>query len=307
MNAYTLSQPPEIECEVVRLLGSELELAEWKSFPSGELHVCAKNVEEDVIVIGRTYPPGGNLVATLLLLDTLRRNGAREITLILPYYAYGRQDRLEESGECVSGLFVAQQLAAAGASRIITADVHSQRIAEASPIPIVSVDMAPTFAVALASRLPEATCTVVSPDAGGRQRAQALASTLGVSSTAWVEKKRSKDGTAKALSLHGELVGKAAVIVDDMIDTGGTLAEAVRRLRSQGVEELYVCATHAIFSGEAVSRIAALQLQQIMVTDTMPVPVSVRGLKNLKVIPVAGLLADAVTKFHKGHDIIEEL
>lgn len=265
-------------------------VAEWKKFPNGELYVRVQDVKEKVAVVGRTYPPGDNLVATLLLIDTLKRNGAKEITLLLPYFAYGRQDRGERAGECVSALFVAQQLAAAGATRIVTADIHSQRIVEASPIPIENVDMSEIFAGELRSSLGEKDFTVVSPDEGGKDRAQLLAKALGAENFAWMEKERSKNGAAKAMALHGKLVGEKAVIVDDMVDTGGTLAEAVHMLRDRRVEEIIVCATHPIFSGAAAERVAALNIKKIIVTDTLPIPPPAASLKNLTIIPVAETL-----------------
>lgn len=267
------------------------DIAQWKKFPSGELYVRVKEVEKKIIVVGRTYPPGDNLVATLLLLDTLKRNGAKEITLVLPYFAYGRQDRMEKEGECVSALFVIQMLAAAGATRVVTTDIHSRRIIEASPIPIENVEMSALFANELQKYGVNKTWTIISPDEGGKDRAQLLAKALGAENVAWIAKERGADGAAKAMALHGKLERARAVIIDDMIDTGGTLSEAVRLLRGREVQEIIVCATHAIFSRDAAERVAALNLKRVIVTDTLPLPSAGVRLTNLTLIPMAETLA----------------
>lgn len=292
MNCFTLPDPTPIEKRVMNLIGPGL--AEWSEFAGGEMFVSVRGVEESVCLVGRTGPSGVDLFRTALLADTLRRNGATQITAVIPYFAYARQDRRHAPGDAVTGAFAASQLACAGVTRIVTADLHSNRIREGTTIPIVSVDPLPDMAPAL-RRGPRGEFTVVAPDRGSAGRAERLAALLGRPGDVLVfEKKRTRFVGVAVGRPEGRVAGASAVIVDDMLDTGATVAAAVVRLKEQGFRVFSLCATHPLFTGDAVKRIRRLKFSRIVCANTIPMAPRVRHLKGFVQVDLSRRLVAAV-------------
>ncbi len=296
MNAYLLPDPKPLERLLAkRLLKSGRRLASWKRFPSGEVFVSVAGAAKKVCIIGRTEPPGDNFFNTMLLIDTLKRAGAKDIAAAIPYFGYARQDRQSRSGDPVTADCLTNALGCAGATRIITIDIHSERIAKGSPIPIVSVSPLKEMSRLLQGRLKGKPCTVVAPDYGARKRAGELAGLL-AGGVAWVEKIRDARGGATARSFRGVTRGKTAVLVDDILDTGGTLRAAAGLLRTLGFEELHLCVTHPVFSAGAKETVRKLRFASMVFCNTIPLPPEIAARPNVLVTNVSKLLADAVIK-----------
>ncbi|MFA6604358.1 MAG: ribose-phosphate diphosphokinase [Patescibacteria group bacterium] len=292
---YTLPEPTAVELRLLRLLsGSGRLLAHWERFSNGELFVSAAGVVDRTCVVARTYPPEENLVRSLLLVDTLRRNGSRDIRVILPYFAYGRQDEISEPGDALSAVFVADQFRAAGASVVVSADVHNMEALRAAKVKVVDVPLAPVFARVLRSGLKSDQFTVVSPDEGGRPRAERLAKLLpGHPPVVHLKKHRQRFAGVRLLDFVGAPVGDTAVIVDDMVDTAGTLELAVGELRRRGFKRLFLCATHPILSGPAVARLRRMRFARILFSDSIGLSPATARLPGLKVVSCAEALASA--------------
>jgi len=295
MKTYALSPLTAFEKKLLKdLSGSASDPAEWKVFPAGEFHVRVGRPPRRVAVIGRTQPPADNFLRTLLLVDTLSRNGAREITLVLPYFAYARQDRQSKLGDPLSAQALLAALKAVGARRIVTVDLHSRRVAAASPLPIRSLDVARLLAGELKKKLRRTVFSVVAPDRGAVARARSFARAIGGRpQVIWGDKVRGASGKVVSMRLSASPRGKTAVIVDDLLDTGGTVARAARLLRSLGVKDLYLCVTHPVFSGAAARLVGRLGFRRIIVADALEA-VAARRLSNFRTVSVGRLLARAV-------------
>ncbi|MBI4457956.1 ribose-phosphate pyrophosphokinase [Candidatus Uhrbacteria bacterium] len=295
MQAFTLPEPLPVEKNLAAMLSrGRPGQAEWSRFPSGEHFVHVSLSSTHACVAGRSFPPGDNLLMTALLCDTLRRNGAQEITLALPYFAYSRQDRQQLAGDPLSAGAIPTLLAAVGVKRIVTADIHSTLALEASPIPIESVSMLPDFAAVLRPKLRPAPFTVVAPDHASRIRAEGLTALLGGVPIAWIEKERTRFKGVTARGRSGELAGTTAVLIDDMLDTGGTIEAAVRMLKKEGFKEFHLAITHPIFSKGAVPLLRKLGFSSVVVGNTMPISSEAKRLRGFTVVDAAPRLAEAM-------------
>jgi len=295
MKTYELPSPTAFENRLLKLLsGSAVGASDWKVFPSGEFHVRVGRPGKKAVVIGRTQPPADNFLRTLLLVDTLRRNGCRDITLLLPYFAYARQDRQIRPGDPLSAQALLTALKAAGVRRIVTVDLHSRRVAAASPIPIRSLEVTRLFAGELKRKLRKTVFSVVAPDRGAVARARSFARAVGGRpQVVWADKVRGVSGKVISMRLSAVPRSQTAVIVDDLLDTGGTVEGAARLLRSLGVKDIYLCVTHPIFSGAAARLVGRLGFRRILVADAYDGGVAHR-LPNFRTVAVGQLLAKAV-------------
>lgn len=300
-SVYTLPDPTLCEQYIRDHLSSDMsELAVWKTFPSGELYVRFFAIQKDVVIVGRTWGTTDNLWRTLLLIHTAKQNGAERIVLALPYFAYSRQDRQRLEGEPLSGAFLAQLFATAGADQIITIDLHSKRIQDASPIPIMSVPFIAPLAAAFQKELSiPKDITVVAPDKGAKDHADTFASLLEEGKKCiWIEKERDPyTGKVQYRALHGAEHNGSAVLLDDMLDTGGTIQESLRALRERGFHDFSLCITHPIFSGDATARVRELGFSTIFTSDTIPLSAAATTLPGIHVVPAGQTLVEAISQY----------
>jgi len=286
--------------EICRYLKVPLGDALLGRFSDGEIQFqILENVRgADVFVIQSTCPPvDSNLMELLIMLDAFRRASAQRITAVIPYFGYARQDRKDKPRVPISAKLVADLLTTAGASRILTMDLHAGQIQGFFSIPVDHLFAAPVL-VEYFRRKAIPDLVVVSPDAGGVERARAYAKRLNAE-LAIIDKRRERANVAEVLHIIGEVKGRTALIVDDMIDTAGTLTEVTEALLEGGAREVYACCTHAVFSGPAIERIERAPLREVVVTNT--IPLSPRGQQVAKItyLSVAPLLGEAIRSIHE--------
>lgn len=285
-------------------LGLPLSKAEVKRFSDGETWVeIEENVRgQDVFVIQPTSQPANeNLMELLIMIDALRRASTSCITAVIPYYGYARQERKVQPRTPISAKLVADLLTAAGASRVLTCDLHAGQIQGFFNIPVDHLHAAPVLLEYLKS-LPVPDLVVVAPDAGGAERARFYAKKLNVP-MAMVDKRRPSPNRAEISHVIGEVEGKIAVVIDDMIDTGGTLCKVVDGLLARSAKSVYAVVTHGVLSGPAVERISESRLQELIVTDTILARPEVLKCKKIKVMSVAPLLAEAIRRIHNADSV----
>ncbi len=302
LQVFTGNAHPALAEAICRELGVDLGRAIVSTFQNGETRVkLDENVRgADVFVIQPTSEPVNNYIMELLLMiDALRRASADRITAVIPYYGYAKQEKKTSGREPISAKLVANLITTAGADRVLTVDLHSPAIEGFFDIPVDHLRATPLLARAFRSRV-QGEIVVVSPDAGGVGRAQDFR-TRANGSLAIISKQHPDADKTEMLDIVGDVDGKTAVIVDDMISTGGTLVEAVKLLRARGAERIYVCATHGIFAGNALELIGSADIDELIVTDTILLPHEAPA--NVSVVSVAPLLAEAIMRTHKGMSI----
>ncbi|MEM6425261.1 MAG: ribose-phosphate pyrophosphokinase [Cyanobacteria bacterium P01_H01_bin.119] len=286
--------------EVARYLGIDLGPMVRKRFADGELYIQIQESIRgcDVYLLQPTcHPVNDNLMELLIMIDACRRASARQITAVLPYYGYARADRKTAGRESITAKLVANLMTQAGASRVLAMDLHSAQIQGYFDIPCDHVYGSPVIIDYLASKKFE-DIVVVSPDVGGVARARAFAKKLDDAPLAIIDKRRQAHNVAEVMNLIGDIHGKTAVLVDDMIDTAGTICEGARLLRKEGARQVYACATHAVFSPPAIERLSSGLFEEVAVTNTIPMP-DVRRFDQLTVLSVANLLGEAIWRIHE--------
>jgi len=290
---------PALTDEICGLLGIEKGHASLYSFADGETYVqIDENVRgADVFVMQPTSPPANdNLMELLIMLDAFKRSSARRVTAVLPYYGYARQDRKDKPRVPITSKLVADLITAAGADRVLTLDLHASQIQGFFNIPVDHLFAAPVIVKHLKARnLPD--LTIVSPDAGGVERARAYAKRLGAS-LAIIDKRRIAKNQTEVMNIIGEVDGRNVFVVDDIIDTGGTLIHSVEALMAKGAKSISASCTHAVLSGPAVERINNSALHQVIATNSMPTADKEQECPKLKTLSIAELLAEAVKRIH---------
>jgi ribose-phosphate pyrophosphokinase len=284
--------------EIAAFLGTAIGDADVSRFSDGEVYVqINENVRgEDVFIVQPTCPPvNDTLMELLVMIDAFKRASARRITAVLPYYGYGRQDRKHQSRVPISAKLVADLITAAGANRVLALDLHAGQIQGFFNIPVDHLFAAPVLIDHLAT-LELEDPVLVSPDAGGVERARAIAKRLRAG-LAIIDKRRDGPNVAVFMHLIGDVKGKDAVIIDDMIDTAGTLVQAVEAVRREGARRVLACGVHGVLSGPAIKRIGAADLESLVITNSIPVP-SEKRLPRVHVLSVAPLLAEAIRRIH---------
>jgi ribose-phosphate pyrophosphokinase len=285
--------------EICRHLRIALGKVNLTTFSDGELYCqILENVRgKDVFIIQPTCcPVNNNLMELLIMIDAFKRSSAARITAVIPYYGYARQDRKDKPRVPISSKLVADLLTAAGTDRILSMDLHAGQIQGFFDIPVDHLYAAPVLIEYLKKlRLPD--LTIVSPDAGGVERARAFAKRLGAD-LAVVDKRRTAPNEAEVMHVIGQVGGRNIVICDDMIDTAGTLVHTVQVLRKKKAKKIFACATHGVLSGPALERLRKAPIDQIIITNTVPLEKS-KVLPNMKQLSVAGLLAQAVRSIHE--------
>lgn len=276
MNVFTLPDPRPLEISIAKKLDKQfVHNTEWRQFENGEWFLRILKKTTRAIVLGRTEPPGDHLLQTLTLINTLKRNGAKDITLVLPYFGYCRQDRIVRDGDHLPADLLTKLFKCAGTTLAITVDLHNNETEKNSPIPLANIDITQELAHELIYELQltlQQPLSFVAPDHGGRKRANLLRDMLNKkASVCWLEKHRDPvTGKVHSHALMGVRRGTTAIIVDDILDTGGTIKECVLKLKKEGFKTLYLVITHPVFSADAVQTIRALKLKKVFVTNTIP-------------------------------------
>jgi len=296
---------PALAISICQKLGLHLGQAKVKTFSDGEIRVeIGENVRgRDVYVVQSTCSPtNNNLMELLIMMDALKRASAAKITTVIPYYGYARQDRKVVPRSPITSKLVADLLTTAGADRVVTVDLHAGQIQGFFDIPVDNLYAASVILDYLRNNLIKETTVIVSPDAGGTERARAFAKRLS-SSLAIIDKRRSGPNVSEVMNLIGDVRDKVAIIVDDMVDTAGTLTQAAKALREHGATAIYACATHGVLSGPAIERIESSEIQEMVITDTIPLSEAAAQSRKIKVLSVAGLLAEAIRRIHSNESV----
>lgn len=291
--------------EIAQFLNVPLGKAVVETFSDGETKVEIKeNVRGgDVFVIQSTSAPGNDhLMELLFMLDAFKRASAKRITAVIPYYGYARQDRKVLPRVPISAKLVADLITTAGASRILTLDLHSGQIQGFFNIPVDNLYATPVLLEYLKRQLNRDEVTVVSPDAGGVERARDFATRLNTS-LAIIDKRRVGPNVVAEMNIIGEVEGQVAVLLDDMVDTAGTLTMAAEALRMAGAKKILGCCTHAVLSGRAVEMIEASPLEELIVTDSIPLKPDAGRCRKIKVLSVAHLIGEAIRRTHQEQSI----
>jgi len=291
---------PELAREIAACLGTKVGDADVGQFPDGEVRIqILENVRgADVFVVQPTCRPvNDNLVELLIMLDAFRRASADRITAVMPYYGYARQDRKDRPRVPISSKVVADLVTSAGASRVLALDLHAGQIQGYFNIPVDHLYATPVT-VDYFRKLDPKNLTVVSPDTGGVERARAFAKRLGAP-LAIIDKRREDAHTVEVMNVIGEVEGRVCLLVDDLIDTGGTIVRGARALREKGAAGVYACCVHGVFAGDAVRKLCdSPDLEQVVTTNSIPPGPEARNCGRIKVLSIASLIAEAIRSIH---------
>jgi ribose-phosphate pyrophosphokinase len=300
LRVFTGSAHPGLGEAIARFLGVPLGRAHLSRFSDGEVWFQIQdNVRgADVFVVQPTGPPvNENVMELLVMLDAFKRSSASRITAVMPYYGYARQDRKDKPRVPISAKLVADLLSAAGTDRVLTMDLHASQIQGFFNVPVDHLFAAPVI-LDYVSRLKLPKLTVVSPDAGGVERARAYAKRLDAA-LAIVDKRREAPNVAEVHQVVGDVEGRSALIVDDMVDTGGTLAKVAQAIKAAGAREVLASSSHGVLSGSAVEKIEQSPLSKLIVTDSIPLAEEKRRCEKIVVLSIAELMAKAIRNIHE--------
>jgi len=290
---------------IAAYLGVPLTKCHVRRFADMEIFVeILENVRgQDAFIIQSTsFPANDHLMEVLIMTDALRRASARRITAVMPYFGYARQDRKAGPRTPISAKLVANLITRAGADRVLTVDLHAGQIQGFFDIPTDNLFSAPVMVHDIKERLPNDNLMVVSPDVGGVVRARALAKRIDAP-LAIVDKRRERAGESEVMHIIGEVAGKSCILVDDIVDSGGTLCNAAEALLKEGAREVYAYITHGVLSGGAVARISASCLKEMVLTDTIHATEAVRVANNIRVISIAPLIGEAIARTAKEESV----
>ena len=305
LKIFALSSNRPLAQKIADQVGVELGKVSVTQFSDGEIKI---NIDESIrgdhvyIVQSTSYPVNDNLMELLIMIDALRRASAKTINVVLPYYGYARQDRKAQSREPITAKLVANMITQAGADRVLTLDLHAAQIQGFFDIPVDHLLGAPLLAnYFLENNFKDKDIVVVSPDHGGVTRARKLAEFLHAPS-AIIDKRRPKANVAEVMNIIGDVKGKVAVLIDDMIDTAGTITLAAQAIQDAGALEVYACCTHPVLSGPALDRLNASVIKEVVVTDSIQVPEEKTGGKIVQV-SVDQLMAEAIKRIHENRSV----
>jgi ribose-phosphate pyrophosphokinase len=302
---FTGNSNPALANKICECLHVPLGAARVRTFSDGEIMIeITENVRgRDVYVIQSTCAPtNNNLMELLIMTDALKRASAATITAVIPYYGYARQDRKAAPRTPITAKLVADLITTAGVDRVVTIDLHAGQIQGFFNIPVDNLYAAPVILDYLKNRFDGEEVVMVSPDAGGTERARAFAKRLGCT-LAVIDKRRTGPNVAEVMHLIGDVRGKIAIILDDMIDTAGTLTQAAKALKENGAKAIYACATHGVLSGPAIERINNSDIEEIVLTDTIPLGDKEQQTGKVRMLSVADLLAEAIRRIHEDESV----
>jgi ribose-phosphate pyrophosphokinase len=300
LKVFSGSAHPSLTKEIADFLGIPIGQARLRRFPDSEVSFqIDENIRgADVFIIQPTSNPvDQHLMEMLVMIDAFRRSSAARITAVVPYYGYARQDRKDKPRVPISAKLVANLLSAAGTNRVLTMDLHKAQIQGFFDIPVDHLFAAPVIIDYLA-RLNSPKLTIVSPDAGGAERARAYAKRLDAE-LAIVDKRRSEDGTAEVMNVIGDVEGRTCILQDDIIDTAGTIQKAATGLKAAGATRVLACAVHGVLSGPALDRVENSPIDQLIVTNTIPLRGDAQNCRKIVVLSVARLLGQAIRSIHE--------
>ncbi len=304
ISIFSGNSNPDLSNKICEYLNLSLGSAQVKTFSDGEIQIeIDENVRsKDVFVIQSTCAPvNDHLIELLLMIDALKRSSAKRITAVVPYFGYARQDKKVAPRVPISAKLVANMLAVAGANRVITMDLHAGQIQGFFDIPVDNIFAAPLLIEYIGENFND-NLVIVSPDAGGVERARAFAKRLNAE-LAIIDKRRSSPNQAKAMAVIGEVKDKVVVICDDMADTAGTLTEAAHALKDNGAKEIHACCAHAVLSGPAIDRITNSEMKSVVVTDTIPLHKNAIACGKIVVISISELVGEAIIRSYRGDSV----
>jgi ribose-phosphate pyrophosphokinase len=300
LKVFSGSAHPSLTQEIAEFLGIPVGQARLRRFPDSEVSFqIDENIRgADVFIVQPTCNPvDQHLMEMLVMIDAFRRSSAARITAVIPYYGYARQDRKDKPRVPISAKLVANLLSAAGTNRVLTMDLHKAQIQGFFDTPVDHLFAAPVIIEYLA-RQDKPKLTIVAPDAGGAERARAYAKRLDAE-LAVVDKRRSEDGTAEVMNVIGDVEGRVCIVQDDIIDTAGTIQKASMALKAAGAVRVLACAVHGVLSGPAIERVERSPLDELIVTNTIPLHKDASGCKKIVVLSVARLLGQAIRSIHE--------
>ncbi len=305
IRVFSGNSNPDLAQKICDCLSVPLGTARVRCFSDGEVMVeIGENVRgRDVYVIQSTCAPtNDNLMELLVMTDALKRASAATITAVIPYYGYARQDRKAAPRTPITAKLVADLITTAGVDRVVTIDLHAGQIQGFFNIPVDNLYAAPVILNYLKDRFSNDDVVMVTPDAGGTERARAFAKRLGCS-LAVIDKRRTGPNVAEVMHLIGDVRDKTAIILDDMIDTAGTLTQAAKALKENGARTIVACATHGVLSGPAIERINNSDIEEVVLTDTIPLGDKGAATGKIKMLSVADLLAEAIRRIHEDESV----
>ena len=289
---------PRLSKEISKKLKPKLINTNIKRFADGEIYIeINENIRgNSVFVIQSTSTPANdNIMELLLCIDALRRSSAKNITAVIPYFGYARQDRKVAPRTSISAKVVSNLITNAGANRIVTVDLHAGQIQGFFDIPVDNLFTTPLFARYIKKKFKNKNLVCVSPDVGGVQRTRGLATKI-KADLAIIDKRRPEPGKSKVMNIIGEVKGKNCIIIDDIIDSGGTIINAVEALKKAGAIDVYVFITHAVLSGDAAKKIQKSKIKKLIITDTIDNSLKIKNNSKIEVISIASLMAEAISR-----------
>ena len=300
LKVFSGSAHPQLAKDIAAFLGVSVGQARLRRFPDSEVSFqIDENIRgTDVFVVQPTCSPvDQHIMELLIMIDAFKRSSAARITAVLPYFGYARQDRKDKPRVPISAKLVANVLSAAGTNRVLTMDLHKAQIQGFFDIPVDHLFAAPVI-IDYLSKLDYPRLTLVSPDAGGAERARAYAKRLDAE-LAVIDKRRSDDGTAEVMNVIGDVAGRACILQDDIIDTAGTITKGAKALKENGAARIFACAVHGVLSGPAIDRIEASPIDKLIVTNTIPLSATAAASTKIVVLSVARLLGQAIKSIHE--------
>jgi|TARA_B100000902_G_scaffold394056_1_gene449586 ribose-phosphate pyrophosphokinase len=298
MKLLTGNSNKTLSKSIAKYLKTKLVNSSIRKFADGEIYIeINENIRGNSIFIVQSVssPANDNLMELLLCIDALKRSSAKNITAVIPYFGYARQDRKVVPRTSISAKLVSNLITKAGADRIVTVDLHAGQIQGFFDIPVDNLFATPIFARHVRKKIKSKKIICVAPDVGGTERARALGKLLNVG-LAIVDKRRPKPGQSQVMNVIGDVKDKTCVIVDDIIDSGGTIVNAAKALKERGAKDVYVYITHGVLSGDAVKKIKNSVIKNLVITDTIDNIGKTKNVKNIEVLPISGLMGEAIKR-----------
>ena len=298
MKLLTGNSNKNLSQKISKFLKNRLVNSSIRKFSDGEIYIeINENIRGNSIFVIQSVssPANDNLMELLLCIDALKRSSAKNITAVIPYFGYARQDRKVVPRTSISAKLVSNLIAKAGADRVVTVDLHAGQIQGFFDIPVDNLFATPIFAIHVKKKIKTKNLICIAPDVGGTERARALGKLLNVG-LAIVDKRRPKAGQSQVMNIIGDVRGKTCIIVDDIIDSGGTIVNAAAALKKRGAKDVHVYVTHGVLSGGAENKIKKSNIKNLVITDTIDNAAKVKNIKNIEVLTITNLVGEAIKR-----------